>query len=179
MLDGREAGAWRTRASGRAATAALGKGRRAPARASLARSERAMDHLSLACRAAYVLRELERLSPAETASILGTTPDAVRLQVTRARIALTLALGGAEVGADAYVGPGWRSDRMVAEVMARIRARSSSKGDGRDEADPVPPGSGPRAGRPRSRPRPRPGAAGAGRGSGARRRRGRSARARR
>lgn len=52
------------------------------------RARTAIDRLPDACRAAFVLRDLEELSTAEVAHVLGIEPAAVRQRVHRARLLL-------------------------------------------------------------------------------------------
>jgi RNA polymerase sigma-70 factor (ECF subfamily) len=96
---------------------------RASARERLRQVERALDLLPPAYRSAFVLRELERLSGAEAARALGTTEEAIRLRLHRARKVLRRALGDERAAQDAYAFAAPRCDRVVAAVMARLRAR--------------------------------------------------------
>jgi RNA polymerase sigma-70 factor (ECF subfamily) len=52
------------------------------------RAREAVDRLPETCRAAFVLRDLEELSTAELAEVLGIEPAAVRQRVHRARLLL-------------------------------------------------------------------------------------------
>jgi RNA polymerase sigma-70 factor (ECF subfamily) len=84
--------------------------------------EDAVDELPDAQRTVFVLRELEELSTAEAAQVLGVTEDAVKVRLHRARLALRDRLyarvGAAAQGAFPFLG--WRCDRVVAAVMGRI-----------------------------------------------------------
>ena len=69
-------------------------------RALAEKAREAIDRLPDACRAAFVLRDLEELPTAEVAEVLGIDPAAVRQRVHRARLLVrgylnALAGGGA------------------------------------------------------------------------------------
>jgi RNA polymerase sigma-70 factor (ECF subfamily) len=84
--------------------------------------ERAVDELPAAYRSVYVLREVEQLSTAETATALGLGEDVVKVRLHRARAMLRRSLG-AEIGLaakDAFPFLAPRCDRLVARVMAAI-----------------------------------------------------------
>jgi RNA polymerase sigma-70 factor (ECF subfamily) len=53
-----------------------------------AKARDAVDRLPDSCRAAFVLRDLEDLTTAEVAEVLGIEPAAVRQRVHRARLLL-------------------------------------------------------------------------------------------
>jgi RNA polymerase sigma-70 factor (ECF subfamily) len=96
--------------------------RRAAARELVGLLEDAVDRLPPGLRAVYVLREVERLSTAETAHALGLGVEAVKVRLHRARHALRDALA-AELGAAApeaftFLVP--RCDRVVAAVLAAL-----------------------------------------------------------
>ena len=85
--------------------------------------ERAIDRLPQGHRLVVMLRDVEQLSTAEVASALGTTEEAVRIRLHRARRALRDAWAE-EV--DEGVGAAFpfhapRCDRVVAAVMAALR----------------------------------------------------------
>lgn len=85
--------------------------------------ERAIDALPVASRSTFVLREVEGLSTAETAEVLGVSEDVVKTRLHRAkgqvREALDAALGvGAEEVFSLHAS---RCDRVVAAVLALIR----------------------------------------------------------
>jgi RNA polymerase sigma-70 factor (ECF subfamily) len=84
--------------------------------------ESAMEALPEGYRVVLVLRDVEGLSTAETAEVLGVTENTVKIRLHRARAMVRRDLTG-------RIGPGVRSafpflgercDRMVAAVMARI-----------------------------------------------------------
>jgi RNA polymerase sigma-70 factor (ECF subfamily) len=86
--------------------------------------EQAIDGLPDVYRSAFVLREVEQLSVAETARCLGVEPATVKTRVHRARrllqenlsAELLAALGGA------FSFDGVRCDRLVARVFQRLNA---------------------------------------------------------
>lgn len=95
---------------------------RAVAQESMHLLELAVDELTPPYRAAFMLREVEQLSTAETAASLGITEEAVRLRLHRARLALRDSLA-ATVGQSApqafsFLAP--RCNRVVARVMAAL-----------------------------------------------------------
>lgn len=85
--------------------------------------ESAVDNLPEMYRSVFVLREIENLSTAETAECLELSEEAVKTRLHRSRALLQRDLferaGAAAGGAFPFLG--WRCDRMVARVMARIR----------------------------------------------------------
>lgn len=84
--------------------------------------ERAVDSLPDGCRDAFILREVEQMSVAETASCLGIEEGAVKTRVHRARRLLqrnlTDELAAAMKGVFEFDGA--RCDRLVTRVMMRI-----------------------------------------------------------
>lgn len=86
--------------------------------------EAAIDALPEPFRAAFVLREVEQLSVAETAACLGIEPATVKTRVHRARRLLqrnmTAELAGLLPRTFAFDGA--RCDRLVARVFERLRA---------------------------------------------------------
>lgn len=84
--------------------------------------ESAIDSLPDGCRDAFVLREVEQMSVAETASCLGIEEGAVKTRVHRARRLLQRNLQDelAAVLPDAFDFDGARCDRLVAGVIGRI-----------------------------------------------------------
>jgi RNA polymerase sigma-70 factor (ECF subfamily) len=86
--------------------------------------EAAVDALPEVFGAVFVLRDVEGLSTAETASCLGINAETVKTRLHRARALLrnhiTARIGVA--ARDAFRFDGARCDRMVATVMARIAA---------------------------------------------------------
>src|ERR1051326_1701865 len=85
----------------------------------------AIDRLPETYRSVFVLRDIERLSTAETAACLSISEEAVKTRLHRSRALLRR-------GLRAWLGPaiastysflGRRCDRVVARVMARIGAR--------------------------------------------------------
>lgn len=85
----------------------------------------AVDGLPESHRAVFVLREVEGLSTAETAVILGLSEPNVKVRLHRARAALRLdlerRLGGEVPRLWSFAGE--RCDRLVAGVLARLRPR--------------------------------------------------------
>lgn len=83
---------------------------------------RAVDALPPALRVVFVLREVERLSTAETAAALALGESAVKVRLHRARRALRddleRRIGAAADELYAFYAP--RCDRVVAAVMARV-----------------------------------------------------------
>jgi RNA polymerase sigma factor (sigma-70 family) len=86
--------------------------------------ETAIDTLPVHYRVAFVLRDLEGLSIVETAACLAVPEATVKTRLHRARALLRSQLDAAlDVSADGvYAFGGQRCDRVVAAVMARIRA---------------------------------------------------------
>lgn len=86
--------------------------------------ERAVDGLPDVYRDAFVLREIEQLSVADTARCLGIEQGAVKTRVHRARRLLQRDLTGdlASALAGAFRFDGDRCDRLVAGVIGRINA---------------------------------------------------------
>jgi len=89
--------------------------------------ERAVDGLPDVYRDAFVLRELEHLSVADTANCLGIEEGAVKTRVHRARRLLqqnlTTDLATALTGTFDF--DGWRCDRLVSAVFLRINQQGS------------------------------------------------------
>jgi RNA polymerase sigma-70 factor (ECF subfamily) len=84
--------------------------------------ERAVDTLPETYRVAYMLRDVDGLSTAETGDALGIRDEAVKTRLHRARALIRRALT-AEVGAVAteiFDFPAVRCDRVVHAVLARI-----------------------------------------------------------
>lgn len=85
----------------------------------------AVDGLPESHRAVFVLREVEGLSTAETAAVLGLSEPNVKVRLHRARVALRSdlerRLGGEVPRLWAFAGEG--CDRLVAGVLARLPAR--------------------------------------------------------
>jgi RNA polymerase sigma-70 factor (ECF subfamily) len=84
--------------------------------------EEAVDRLPDGAREVFMLREVEGLSTAETADVLGIADDAVKTRLSRAKRALRRDLlatvGAVESTAFAFHQP--RCDRIVAAVFERI-----------------------------------------------------------
>jgi RNA polymerase sigma-70 factor, ECF subfamily len=95
---------------------------RAVAQQSMRLLEEAVDRLPPTYRTAFMLREVEQLSTAETAATLGITEEAVKVRLHRARLSLRDALAGtvgqAAPQAFSFLAP--RCNRVVATVMAAI-----------------------------------------------------------
>ena len=86
--------------------------------------ESAVDNLVDGCREVFMLREIEGMSTAETAQVLGVSEDVVKTRLSRAKAALRRDLmERAGVGAaHAFTFHQSRCDRIVAAVFARIGA---------------------------------------------------------
>lgn len=86
--------------------------------------EPAIDALPEVFRLVFVLRVVEGISGTETAAALGLNVTTVRTRLYRAHRRLS---GGAILQASQDVFPldGARAERIVAEVLARLRARSA------------------------------------------------------
>lgn len=86
--------------------------------------ETAIDKLPDGCRDAFVLREVEQMSVAETAGCLGIEEGAVKTRVHRARKLLQRTLRDelSTVLSGAFEFGGNRCDRLVAGVFRRINA---------------------------------------------------------
>lgn len=84
--------------------------------------EEAVDELPDAHRSVFVLRDVEGMSTAEAASSLGVSEEVVKVRLHRARLALRdrLYARAGSAAQEAFAFLGWRCDRMVARVMARI-----------------------------------------------------------
>jgi RNA polymerase sigma-70 factor (ECF subfamily) len=84
-----------------------------------------VDELPPSYRAVFLLREIERLSTAETAECLGLSEEAVktRLHRSRAQLRRELVSRAGPAISEAYSFLGTRCDRTVANVMGRIGAR--------------------------------------------------------
>ncbi|HZZ85090.1 MAG TPA: RNA polymerase sigma factor [Anaeromyxobacteraceae bacterium] len=86
--------------------------------------EEAVDRLPALYRTAFMLREVEGLSTAETAGCLGVSEEAVKVRLHRARTALRQALLDRAAGAARVAFPfhAPRCDRVVAGVLGRLAA---------------------------------------------------------
>lgn len=87
--------------------------------------ESAVDALGDGYREVFMLRQVEGLTTAETADVLGVSEDVVKTRFSRARHALQqniLARTG-EASAQAFTFGQQRCDRVVAGVLARLGAR--------------------------------------------------------
>lgn len=84
--------------------------------------ENAIDTLSDGLREVFMLREVEGLSTAETASSLGVSEDVVKARLSRARAALRRDLFDriGTTAAQSYTFLRPRCDRVVAAVLARL-----------------------------------------------------------
>jgi RNA polymerase sigma-70 factor (ECF subfamily) len=84
--------------------------------------EAAVDALPDGAREVFVLREVQGLSTAETADVLGIREDAVKTRLSRAKLALRRDLLNrvGSVGSPAFAFHQSRCDRIVAAVFARI-----------------------------------------------------------
>ena len=86
--------------------------------------ERHIDHLPLAMRTVFVMRDVEEMSVQETADSLGIPAATVRTRLFRARAMLRemLARDADTASIDLFGFDGVRCDRLVAGVLARVRA---------------------------------------------------------
>ena len=88
--------------------------------------ESAINHLPVAYRSVFMLREVEEMSTAETAECLGISAEAVKVRLHRARARLrkeiTAQTRMATASAFQFDGP--HCDRIVAVVMGRISPKS-------------------------------------------------------
>ena len=88
--------------------------------------EWAIDTLPDGAREVFVLREVEGLSTADVAECLGVTADVVKTRLSRGRAALRRVLlertGATATDAFRFYRP--RCDRVVAQVLSRIRSLS-------------------------------------------------------
>ena len=83
--------------------------------------ERNIDELPDALRVVFVMREVEEVDTAETASILGLSEAAVRVRLHRARAALQSSLTRAMASAPAtFRFDGERCDRMTRAVVSEL-----------------------------------------------------------
>ena len=76
-------------------------------------------------RAVFLMREVEGLSTAETAACLELSEDAVKVRLHRAKARLRADLDQrlGETSASLFGFAGWRCDRTVVAVMARVATR--------------------------------------------------------
>ena len=88
--------------------------------------EKRIDELPLPFRTVFVLREIEDMSAAETAGALGIPEATVRSRHFRARALLraSVARDVDVAAADAFSFDGARCDRIVGNVLARLRIES-------------------------------------------------------
>jgi RNA polymerase sigma-70 factor (ECF subfamily) len=90
--------------------------------------EEAVDELPETYRAVFMLREIEGLSTSETGQGLGLGEEAVKTRLHRARAmirrSVTSRIGDVAAGAFQFQAP--RCDRVVAAVLARINASSTT-----------------------------------------------------
>jgi RNA polymerase sigma-70 factor, ECF subfamily len=86
--------------------------------------ERAVDELPELYRTVFMLRQIEELSTSETAEILGTSADTVKQRLHRARGLLQerLLAFSEDTLPLAFAFDGERCDRIVARVLAAVRA---------------------------------------------------------
>lgn len=83
--------------------------------------EQALQTLPRTHRAVYVLREVQRLSTAETARCLGLTRANVKVSLHRAREGLKCALMRSAAGVELFDYPACFCDPMTARVMQAVR----------------------------------------------------------
>ncbi|HEY4299990.1 MAG TPA: sigma-70 family RNA polymerase sigma factor [Candidatus Didemnitutus sp.] len=84
--------------------------------------EHAIQTLPRARRVVYVLREVQRLSTAETAACLGLSSANVKVRLHRAREELKAQLLRSAAGTELFDYPATRCDPMTARVMELINA---------------------------------------------------------
>lgn len=96
---------------------------RAAAHEAMAFLGRALERLPAAHRLVFVLRDVEELSTAEAAEVLGISDELVKVRLHRARGALrgVLAQAAGRSLAEAFPFLAPRCDRVVAAVMPRLR----------------------------------------------------------
>jgi RNA polymerase sigma-70 factor (ECF subfamily) len=84
--------------------------------------ESAIDRLPDGCREVFMLRQVDGMSTADTASCLGVSEDVVKTRLSRAKVALRRDLSDRAglATADTFRFPQPRCNRVVAAVMARI-----------------------------------------------------------
>ncbi len=87
--------------------------------------EAAVNRLPDKLRTVFMLRAVEEFSVEETASLLGIPPDTVKTRLFRARDALKQALTRqlSSVLSDTFPFAGARCDRMIAQVLSRLRLK--------------------------------------------------------
>jgi RNA polymerase sigma-70 factor (ECF subfamily) len=87
--------------------------------------EQLVDDLPDSHRSVFVLREIEQLSTAEVAELLGITADNVKQRLSRAKATLrnTLEVRTGATLAELYPFEAPRCDRVVAGVLARLPDR--------------------------------------------------------
>jgi RNA polymerase sigma-70 factor (ECF subfamily) len=92
--------------------------------------ERRIDELPAALRTVFVMREVEGMSPAETAECLGMSEATVRRRLVRARARLRDALSRDFRGAtkDVFGFSATRYDRIAATVLAEVTRPSGKRG---------------------------------------------------
>jgi RNA polymerase sigma factor (sigma-70 family) len=84
--------------------------------------EEAIQTLPRPHRAVYLLREVQRLSTAETAACLEISPENVKVTLHRAREGLKTHLMKSAAGIELFDYPAIHCDPMTAKVMDRIRS---------------------------------------------------------
>jgi RNA polymerase sigma-70 factor (ECF subfamily) len=86
--------------------------------------EHAIDALPESYRSVIMLREVEGMTTAEAAEVLGVSDDALKMRLHRAKELLrdSVSQRVQSHAADAFPFYAPRCDRVVAEVLARIRA---------------------------------------------------------
>lgn len=84
--------------------------------------EQAIATLPQTYRVVYVLREVQQLSTAETASCLGLTTDTVKVRLLRARERLKAELLKSAAGAELFPYPARFCDPLTARVMQAVLA---------------------------------------------------------
>jgi len=90
--------------------------------------EQAVDALPDTYRSVFVLREIESMTTAETASCLDLTEDAVRVRLLRARQVLReeLYTRAGATGSRAFTFMGKRCDRVVKRVFEKLKTDASA-----------------------------------------------------
>ena len=88
--------------------------------------EQAIDNLPESYRTVLVMREIEGMSTAEAAQVLGVDPDVIRTRLHRARSTLRNSVEDrmGERMKTAYAFGNERCDRMVARVISRLRDKA-------------------------------------------------------
>ena len=83
--------------------------------------ERTIDGLPVNYRSVFVMREIDEMSVAETSEVLGISEANVKVRLNRAKEMLKRRIGGVYHDAGVYHFDLVRCDRIVANVLARVK----------------------------------------------------------